>query len=77
VVWEWSTDGRVDSSPVIVGNRVIFGSLDKNLSILDLKKGTNLQSFELDSGILGSPAVGGGCVVIGTEKGTIYCFGAK
>jgi outer membrane protein assembly factor BamB len=76
-VWEWSTDGRVDSSPVIVGNRVFVGSLDKTLYVLDLKKGAKLQDFELDSGILASPAAAEGCIVIGSEKGTIYCFGAK
>ena len=76
-IWEWATDGRVDSSPTIVGNRVFFGSLDKTFYVLDLKKGTKLQDFELDAGILSSPAIGGGCVIVGTEKGSIYCFGAK
>jgi outer membrane protein assembly factor BamB len=77
LVWDWATDGRVDSSPVIAGGRIFAGSLDKTFYVLDLKKGTKLQEFELDSGILGSPAIAGGCVLVGTEKGTLYCFGKK
>ena len=36
-----------------------------------------MTDFDLDGAIMGSPAVAGGCVVIGTEKGTVYCLGAK
>jgi outer membrane protein assembly factor BamB len=76
-VWSFVTKGAVDSSPVVVGNRVYAGSKDRNLYILDLAKGTQLAKHTLDGAILGSPAVSGGKLVIGTEKGTVYCFGAK
>lgn len=74
--WDFITDHKVDGSAVIVGDRVFVGSFDKNFYILNLK-GEKLANFELDGAIIGSPAVGGGCVVIGTEKGSIYCFGTK
>jgi eukaryotic-like serine/threonine-protein kinase len=74
--WSFLTENRVDSSPVVAGNRVFFGSLDKTFYVLDLK-GNEVKRFDIDAGILGSPAVAEGCVVIGTEKGTVYCFGAK
>jgi outer membrane protein assembly factor BamB len=61
---------------VIVGDRIFVGSFDKRFYVLD-KKGQKVADFELDGAIMGSPAVGGGCVVIGTDKGTVYCFGAK
>ena len=35
-----------------------------------------LQQIKLDGPVSASPAVGGGCLVIGTEKGTVYCLGA-
>ena len=76
-VWSVATGGRVDSSPVIVGKRVYVGSLDKHLYVLDLAKGTELQKIELDGAISASPAVGEGCLVIGTDKGTVYCLGEK
>src|SRR5947209_2483007 len=75
-VWDFATDGKVDSSPVVAGNRVVVGSADGNLYVLDLASGKELQRFKLDGPVLASPAVGGGCVVIGTDKGTVYCFGA-
>jgi outer membrane protein assembly factor BamB len=74
--WDFLTDNKVDGSAVIVGDRVYVGSYDKRFYVLD-KKGTKVADFDLDGAILGSPAVADGRIVIGTEKGTIYCFGAK
>lgn len=76
-VWAFVTEGRVDGSPVIVGERVYIGSQDGNLYVIDLKKGTEVQRLKLDDAIASSPAVSNGCLVIGTMKGTVYCFGAK
>lgn len=74
--WDFLTDHKVDGSAVIVGDRVYVGSFDKKFYVLDLK-GNKVADFELDSAIIGSPAVAGGCVVVGSEKGTVYCFGEK
>ncbi len=75
-VWTFATEGKVDSSPVIVGQRIFVGSSDGNLYVLDLK-GALLKKFDLGGSIIGSAAVGGECLVIGTEKGFVYCLGAK
>ena len=76
-VWTFPTGDRVDSSPVIVGDRVVVGSMDSNLYVLDLAKGTQIQKITLDGAITGSPAVVGGLMLIGTQKGTLYCLGEK
>jgi len=75
--WSFVTGGRVDSSPVVVGERVYVGSLDNNFYVLDLATGRQIQKIELDGPIAGSPAVADGRLLIGTGKGTVYCFGAK
>jgi outer membrane protein assembly factor BamB len=77
--WNFTTDGMVDGSPVVVKDRVYVGCLsnDGNFYVLDLKKGTKIQELNLDSAVSGSPAVGPDCILIGTEKGTLYCLGAK
>jgi outer membrane protein assembly factor BamB len=75
--WSFPTEKQVTSSPVVVGQRVFAGSLDGKLYVLDLAKGTLLQKLDLGGPISASPAVGSGCLVIGTEKGLVYCFGAK
>jgi outer membrane protein assembly factor BamB len=77
--WNFTTDGMVDGSAVVVKDRVYVGCLstDGNFYVLDLMKGTKIQEMNLDSAVTGSPAVGPDCLLIGTEKGTLYCLGAK
>lgn len=76
-VWDFATDGKVDSSPVIAGSRVYVGSHDGNLYVLELATGKEVQRIKLDGPISASPAVARGCLVIGTERGTVYCLGAE
>jgi outer membrane protein assembly factor BamB len=75
-VWNFTTDGKVDSSPVVAGTRVYVGSHDGNLYVLDLAGGNEVQRLKLDGPISASPAVSGGFLVIGTERGTVYGLGA-
>lgn len=76
--WSFVTDGQVDGSPVVVGERIYVGCLsnDGNFYVLDLK-GKKIQELNLDSAVTGSPAVGPDCILVGTDKGTLYCLGAK
>ena len=73
------TDGMVDASPVVVGDRVYVGCLsgEGQFYALDLKTGKKLQQLNLDSAVTGSAAVGPDCLLVGTEKGTLYCLGSK
>jgi outer membrane protein assembly factor BamB len=77
-VWSYSTDGIIDSSPLVVGERIYFSSQaeDALLYVLDLN-GKKKYTIELDKSITGSPAAGPDCILVGTEKGTLYCLGAK
>ncbi|MDB5311476.1 MAG: afsK 3 [Gemmataceae bacterium] len=78
-VWNFATDGMVDGSPVVVGDRVYVGCMSKdgNFYVLDLKTGKKLQELNLDSAVVGSVAVGPDCLLVGTDKGTVYCLGGK
>ena len=73
-LWTFATKGRVDSSPVIVGQRVIVCSLDGKIYILNLATGKEVWSFNSGSSFSASPAVGGGRLVVGSEEGLIHCF---
>jgi outer membrane protein assembly factor BamB len=75
--WAFATKGRIDSSPIIVGDRVFFGSSDGNLYAVSLKSGEKVWQFEAAEPITASTAVGHGRLVIGTLDGTLYCFGPK
>jgi len=77
--WNFTTDGQVDASPVVVGDRVYVGCLsnDGNFYVLDLRSGKKLQELNLDAAVGGSVAVGPDCILVGTDKGTLYCLGKK
>ena len=84
-VWVFATNGRkgkggrVDSSPVILGDRVFVGSSDGNLYELALKDGKQRAKYPIGRDVTASPAVGEGVLVIGGEGSDefIYCFGKK
>ncbi len=77
--WMFDTRGAVDGSPVVVGDRVYFGSGDGKLYGVNLADGKEVFRFVGGRPFTASPAVGEGCLVIGSEssKGYIYCFGTK
>jgi outer membrane protein assembly factor BamB len=77
LVWTFNTGGKVDSSPVVVGDKVVFGSDDGRLYIVSLTDGRELWSYEIGQPVGSSPAVADGKIVIGSDDGGIYCFGAK
>lgn len=77
--WSFAAAGQIDASPVIVNGRVYVGSLDDDghFYALDLKTGKELQKLKLDAAVSGSAAVGPDCLVVGTDRGTVFCLGKK
>lgn len=79
MVWIFNAKRQIDSSPVIVGDRVFVGSHDGRIYGIDLATGKEVWSHVDGRPFSASPAVGEGCLVIGSEASTgkIYCFGEK
>lgn len=77
--WNFITAGMVDSSPLVIGSKVYFGTLsnDGHFFVLDAKSGKRLQTIELNRPVTGTPAAGPDCILIGNEKGTLTCLGGK
>ncbi len=75
--WRFETRGRVETSPVIVGDRVFFASYDGNIYAVELATGKEVWRFDSGSSFSASPAVAEGRMVISTEDGLVYCFGGK
>jgi len=77
--WHFTTAGQVNASPVIIGERVYVGceSDEGHFYVLNLKTGKKIQELELESPVTGSVGVGPDCIVVGTDKGMIYCLGKK
>ena len=76
-LWTFATQGEVDSSPVVVGDKVVFGSGDGRLYLVRVATGKKLWSYDLGKELTASPAVAEGLVVIGCEDGVVYAFGPK
>jgi outer membrane protein assembly factor BamB len=77
VNWTRTLKARVESSPVIVGDRVFVGSTDGRLYGLSLKNGETLWEKQFNGGFLSSPAVAFDRLVIATDRGVVYCLGKK
>ncbi len=73
--WTFLTRARVESSPLIAGNRVFVGSNDGYLYELDLVTGKKTWEFNAGSAVSASPAAAQGALVIASEDGVVYCFG--
>jgi len=56
---------------------VVVGSDDGRLYRLALETGKELWTYEIGQPLQSSPAVSAGRIVIGSNDGGVYCFGAK
>ena len=77
LLWVYPARSRVDSSPVIVGKRVFFGTAGGELIALGLDSGEKVWEFVIGASIIASPSVAAGKLVIGADDGRIYCFGER
>jgi outer membrane protein assembly factor BamB len=75
--WKLSTRSRVDSSPVIVGERVVAATTAGKVYLLETAKGEVKWEQDYGGGFNASPAVADGRVVLGNTDGSLYCFGSK
>lgn len=75
--WTYTAKSRIESSPVIVGKRVFFGTTRGVFIALDIATGELVWEFATGSPIVASPSVADGRIYIGTEDGVLYCFGEK
>jgi outer membrane protein assembly factor BamB len=66
----------VDGSPVICGDKVVFGSVDGTLSVVRLADGGSVWTYDIGQSLFSSPAVADGLILIGCNDGRLYAFGA-
>ena len=72
--WAFRAKGRIDSSPVVTGEHVVFGSDDGNVYAVSTKDGAQVWNFEIAQPVQSSPCIAGGKLVIGADDGGVYCF---
>jgi outer membrane protein assembly factor BamB len=76
ILWRLAT-GVVESSPLLIGDLLYFGSWDHRLYALDVNTRKVRWSFEADDELNSSPAYAGGNVYIGSDGGSVYAVKAK
>jgi len=76
---EWSTSvgEAVGSSPAVTadGSRVVIGSLDGRVSLLDATNGAELTTYETGSQVRASPIIADGVAFVGSRAGTVFALG--
>ena len=75
--WKFRTNGRITGSAVITPTKVIFGSLDGYIYMLNLKDGKKIWSFNAGAPVSSSPAVTKDRFYFLTEDGRLLAFGNK
>lgn len=75
--WKRPTRARVESSPVLVGDRVVVATTAGKLYLLDAATGDIRWEYDAGGSFTASPAVVDGKILIGNADGTLYCFGGK
>jgi outer membrane protein assembly factor BamB len=71
------TRRKVDGSPVVCGDKVVFGSGDGRVYMLRLADGEQVWSYEIGRSIFSSPAVADGVLITASLDGSVYAFGAR
>ena len=74
--WRFSAKGRVDSSPVLAGDTLVFGSMDGKLYLLSAKSGKEIVSYEIENPS-STPAITKDKIVVGCEDGKVYAFNVE
>ena len=76
VLWEFETEGFVESSPAIGSDGTVYvGSDDSKLYALNGKTGVKLWEFETGGYVQSSPAIGSdGMVYVGSRDKKLYAI---
>jgi outer membrane protein assembly factor BamB len=77
MVWKYTTNGAVMSSPSIENGILYVGSQDKSIYAIDAWSGALVWSYPTGGMIESSAAVANGKVYIGSDDGYVYCNDAQ
>ena len=74
LLWTYSTEEEVKSSVVVVGDRVLFGSVDGNVYCLDKYTGKKRWAFKTEAEVEATPLVLNNMVYTGSGDGNLYAL---
>jgi outer membrane protein assembly factor BamB len=74
LIWSFTCEDEVRSSPVVSGGMLFVGCYDTNLYALDASRGEFRWKYATEGGINSSPAIWEDNVIVGSEDGGVYAF---
>ena len=74
LLWSFQTEGRVYSTPLIIGSKLYFGSGDSTLYALNTQDGSELWTFNTRGAIHSSPVNHLNMVIFGSADGHLYAL---
>jgi outer membrane protein assembly factor BamB len=75
VIWSHDTpNGKMASSPAVVGNEIVYHTMDGHVFVLDRASGTLLRHYTIGSPIESSPIVWHGVDYFGAWNGRLYAL---
>ncbi|MDQ3930934.1 MAG: serine/threonine-protein kinase, partial [Chloroflexota bacterium] len=77
VLWTFTADDEIRSSPLCSRGVVFFGAYDTNLYALNAKSGDFLWKAPTKAGICSSPTMVGDIVIVGSEDNYVYGIDAR
>lgn len=77
LLWNYSTNGPIHSSPSVVYGCIFFGSRDSNIYCLNASTGQKIWNFSTGAEVIASPAVSLGRVYEPSNDGWFYCLNAS
>lgn len=75
--WATTLKTRIETSPVIVDQRVFVATGDGRLYALGLDDGEIEMEKEFEGGFTASPSVGFERLIIASDRGKVYCLGSQ
>jgi outer membrane protein assembly factor BamB len=72
-VWSFEIDGDIFSSPCIIQDMIIVGSMNKNILAIDMR-GHLKWVFETEGEVWSSPSFNGEQIFVGSDDGFLYCL---
>jgi outer membrane protein assembly factor BamB len=72
ILWKVNTGNRVEASTVVNKEQVLMVNMRGDVMVLDLKTGKKSWMYELGIGVMNTPAVIDGAIVLAGSDGNVY-----
>jgi outer membrane protein assembly factor BamB len=77
ISWTYKSFGKIESSPVLLRDKLVICSNDGFIHFIDIKKGRKLYSYDLGVAMKSTPAIINNWLVVAGKDGRVYALRGK